>query len=133
MPYHVGQKRCDLEREEVTKQIRAGVIKLSSTEWACPVVLAQKKDEILCFCVNYHCLNTMTVRDDYPILRMDKCIVTLCIAVLFTTLDANSGYWQCEVGEADPAKTTFPFFIGLFHYVRMPFGLRTLLLYFKER
>ena len=56
-----------------------------------------KKDGKLRFCVDYRRLNTMTVKDSYPLPRMDECIDSLGDASVFTTLDAYSGYWQVAI------------------------------------
>ena len=78
---------------EVEKQVKAGVIKPTYSEWVAPVLFVPKKDEKFRFCVDYRMLNTMIVKDTYPIPRMDECIDSLGEAQYFTTLDANSGYW----------------------------------------
>ena len=91
-----------------------GVIELSRSEWAGPVVLVPKKDGTLRFCVEYWRLNALTRRDSYPIPRMDECINSFGDATIFSTLECNSGYWQVEVDEADKDKTTFTSHMGLY-------------------
>ena len=71
-PYRVGPKQRELEQVEITKQLEAGVIEPSSSEWAAPVLFVPKKDGKLRFCVDYRRLNTMTVKDSYPLPRMDE-------------------------------------------------------------
>jgi hypothetical protein len=75
------------------------------------------------FCIDYRKLNTLTMRDTYPLPRMDECIDSLGEAKLFSTLDCNSGYWQIPVEPADRDKTTFMSHEGTFRFTRMPFGL----------
>ena len=104
--------------------LEAGVIEPSTSEWATPVVFAPKKDGTLRFCIDYRRLNAVTLRDSYPIPRMDECIDTLGDAKIFSTLDCNSGYWQIMMDDADKEKTAFVTHQGLFHFTRMPFGLR---------
>ena len=123
-PYRAGQKAREFVKEEVTRMLRDGVIEPSASEWASPIVLAEKKDGSLRFCVDYRKLNAVTVRDSYPIPRMDECIDSLGDATVFTTLDANSGYWQIPIAEEDRDKTTFVCHSGLFRFLRMPFGLK---------
>ena len=103
--------------------LRDGVIEPSNSEWASPVVLVPKKDGQLRFCVDYRRLNAVTVRDSYPIPRMDEYIDSLGESTVFTTLDCNSGYWQIPVAPRDREKTTFVCHSGLYQYRRMPFGL----------
>jgi hypothetical protein len=76
------------------KQIpEAGVIESASSEWASPVVLEPKSDGTLRFCVEYRKFNAVTIRENYPLLRMDECFEFLGDAQIFMTLDCNSGYW----------------------------------------
>ena len=76
-PYRAGPKTRELEEFEIDKQLKAGVIEPSNSEWAAPVLLAPKKDGRLRFCIDYSRLNTITVKDSYPIPRMDECIDSL--------------------------------------------------------
>ena len=69
-------------------------------------------------------LNAMTIRDSYPIPRMDESIDSLGDAVIFSTLDCNSGYWQIPMAEKDKDKTAFISHYGLYRFIRMPFGLK---------
>ena len=123
-PYRAGHKARQEERKQIDKMLEQGVIEPSSAEWASPVVLVPKKDGTLRFCVDYRKLNAATIRDSYPIPRMDECIDSLGEATVFTTLDCNSGYWQIPLAEEDKNKTTFTSHMGLFRYTRMPFGLK---------
>jgi hypothetical protein len=69
-----------------------GVIEPSTSEWAAPIVLIPKPDGSLRFCIDYRKLNEVTLRDSYPLPRMDDCLDSLGSATIFTTLDGNSGY-----------------------------------------
>ena len=123
-PYRAGHRARGIEKAEIGRMLQEGVIEPASSEWASPVVLVPKKDGSLRFCVDYRRLNKLTRRDSYPIPRMDECIDSLGDATVFTTLDCNSGYWQVEVDEPDRDKTTFTSHMGLFRFIRMPFGLK---------
>ena len=122
-PYRAGFKSRDFVSEEVDRMLKAGVIEPAQSEWASPVVCAPKQDGSLRFCVDYRRLNSLTVRDTYPLPRMDECIDSLGEAKVFSTLDANWGYWQIPVSEADQDKTTFVSHAGTYRFKRMPFGL----------
>ena len=111
------------EQDEVDRMLRAGVIEPAQSEWASPVVLVPKPDGSLRFCINYRRVNAITVRDTYPLPRMDECIDSLGDASVFTTLECNSGYWQIPVAPQDRDKTTFTYHAGTSRYRRMPFGL----------
>ena len=122
-PYRTGMRAKVFEASEIEKMLRDNVIRPSKSEWASPVVLAPKNDGTLRFCVDYRKLNEVTKKDSYPIPRMDDCMDTLGKAKIFSSLDANSGYWQIAVDEQDIPKTAFVCHQGLFEYMRMPFGL----------
>jgi hypothetical protein len=123
-PYRAGPNARQAETTEVEKMLRSGVIEPATSEWASPVVLVPKPDGSLRFCIDYRKLNAITVRDTYPLPRMDECIDSLGDAVVFSTLDCNSGYWQIPLDEVDRDKTTFCSHAGTFRFLRMPFGLR---------
>lgn len=122
-PYRASGPSREIIAAEVARQREMGVIEPSSAEWAFPVVLVPKSDGSTRFCVDYRQLNAVTVRDSYPLPRMDDCIDFLGDAAVFSTLDCNSGYWQIPVAEEDKDKTTFVCHEGAYRYVRLPFGL----------
>ncbi|GMF57707.1 unnamed protein product [Phytophthora fragariaefolia] len=88
-----------------------------------PVVLVQKKDGEVRFCVDYRALNKITEMDVYPLPRIDETLETLGGALLFSTLDLKAGYWQILVAPEDRDKTAFTTKKGLYRFIRMPFGL----------
>ena len=106
-PYRSGPKERELEIAEIERQRADGVIEPAQSEWASPILFAPKADGTLRFCVDYRRLNAMTLRDTYPIPRMDECIDSLGDAVIFSTLDCNAGYWQIRLAHGDRDKTTF--------------------------
>ena len=103
--------------------LNSNIITPSTSPWASPVVLVQKKDGSLRFCVDYRKVNAVTRIDAYPLPRVDDTLDTLACYKWFTTLDLLSGYWQVEVDEKDREKTAFTTSDGLFEFTRMPFGL----------
>ena len=123
-PYRCGIERRKAEEAEVNRMLQAKVITPSNAEWASPIILVPKPDGSLRFCVDYRKLNSITVRDSYPMPRMDECIDSLGSATVFTTLDCNSGYWQLPVATKDQDKTTFTCHAGSYKFLRLPFGLR---------
>ena len=122
-PYREGPKTREIVKAEVERQLKAGVIEPSQSAWASPVVIVPKPDGTPRFCVDYRRLNAVTVRDSYPLPRMDDCIDSLGHARVFTTLDAMCGYWQLPIRPGDMEKTSFTCHQGTFMYNRMPFGL----------
>jgi len=103
--------------------IDTGVIKPSSSAWASSVVLVRKRDQTVRWCLDYRSLNDLTLKDAYPIPRIDMCIDCLATASIFSCLDLQSGYWQLEMDERDRPKTAFITKYGLFEHTKMPFGL----------
>ena len=122
-PYRAGLKSRAVEEMEVERMPDANVIERAQSVWASPVVLAPKPDGSLRFCVDYRCLSALTVKDTYPLSRMDECIDSLVEANISTTLNFNSGYWQIPVSHRDRDKTAFFCHSGLYRYKRMPYAL----------
>ncbi len=122
-PYRAGHSSRILIKKEIERMQSEGVIEPAMSEWASPVVIVPKNDGSARFCVDYRKLNASTIRDAYPIPRMDDCIDSLGEAKIFTTLDCNSGYWQIPIKESDRHKTAFVSHMGSYHFKRMPFGL----------
>lgn len=83
----------------------------------------KKKDNSYRFCVDYRRLNASTVKDAYPLPRIDESLEQLSGYSWFSTLDMFSGYWQVELDPADKTKTAFATRRGLFQFRVMPFGL----------
>lgn len=114
-------------QEEVEKQIDQmlsdGVIQPSSSPWASGIVLVRKKDGTRRFCVDYRRLNDVTIKDAYPLPRVDESLEQLAGPSWFSCLDLSSGYWQVEVDRKDKPKTAFTTRKGLFEFNVMPFGL----------
>ena len=85
-------------KEEVDKQVTlmldTGIVSCSNSQWSSPVVLVKKCDGGVRFCVDYRRLNAVTVKDSYPLPRIDYMLDALSGARYFTTLDWAAGYWQ---------------------------------------
>ncbi|GMF29800.1 unnamed protein product [Phytophthora fragariaefolia] len=91
----------------VTKMVQAGVIEEGNGAWGFPVLLVRNKDGEVRFCIHYRALNKVTKKDVYPLPRIDETLEALGGAVLFTTLDLHSGYWQISVAPEGRDKTAF--------------------------
>ncbi|BHF70212.1 hypothetical protein SprV_0301326200 [Sparganum proliferum] len=114
-------------REEVNKLLdellQAKIIQPSSSPWASPIALVPKKDGSVRLCVDYRRLNAVTVRDSFPLPRLDDTLDALGNAAWFSTLDLKSGYWQVEIHPDDRHKTAFTVPQGLYEFQTLPFGL----------
>ncbi|UYV75671.1 hypothetical protein LAZ67_13000963 [Cordylochernes scorpioides] len=122
-PYRVSAKELDIIKEQIDEMLTEGIIRPSSSPWSFPVILVKKRDGKYRFCVDYRKLNNVTVKDVYPIPRIDEVMDTLQGSTYFSAIDLRSGYWQVEVEERDKEKTAFTTAHGLYEFNVMPFGL----------
>lgn len=113
----------DIEKEELNKMIDRGIIEPSSSPWAANIVLVLKKDGKTRFCVDYRQLNDVTIKDAYPLPRVDECLDSLSNSKWFSSMDLNSGFWQIAMAPEDKEKTAFNTSLGLYQFTVMPFGL----------
>lgn len=122
-----GYRLTPMEREQVEAQIKEylekGWIRPSESPYSAAVLFVQKKDGTLRMCVDYRGLNNVTVKDRYPLPRIDDLIDRLHGAIVFSSLDLQSGYHQIRIADEDVHKTAFTTHKGLFEYRVMPFGL----------
>ena len=122
-PYRVNPKNRDFLKQEIAKMETQGIIRKSSSPWASPVVIVEKKDNTRRICVDYRKLNAVTKADVYPLPRVDDLLESFRGANWFTTLDLASGYWQVAMHPNDIEKTAFITPFGLYEFLVMPFGL----------
>jgi len=127
-PVRMAPRRIPLHKMEVVEKAieemeSKGVIRPSSSPWAAPIVIVQKKDGTARFCVDYRNLNDCTRKDAYPLPRIEDNLDALEGAKWFSTLDLASGYWQVAVAEKDRPKTAFTTKFGLYEFNVLPFGL----------
>ena len=115
--------RQPMVKEELEKMLSQGVIEPSTSPWASPIVLVTKKDGSVRFCVDYRRLNEVTVKDAYPLPRIEDNLDSLSGSAWFSTLDLASGFWQVKMEEDSKEKTAFCTRYGLFQWKVMPFGL----------
>ena len=105
--------------------LTGGQIEPSDSPWSSPVVLVTKKDGGTQFCVDYRRLNDATVKDAYPLPRINNALNILGSKQWFSTLDLANGYWQVSLSQEARVKTAFATHSGLFQVKVMPFGLAT--------
>jgi hypothetical protein len=100
-----------------------GFIRPSKSPWAFPVLFVEKKDGTKRLCVDYHELNRLTIKNKYPLPRIDVLFEQLRGAKVFSKIDLNFGYHQLRIQEEDIEKTTFSTRYGHYEYIVMSFGL----------
>ena len=122
-PRRMSPQKMKKEEDCVTEMLTGGQIEASDSPWSSPVVLVTKKDGGTRFCVDYRQLNDATIKDAYPLPRIDDTLDMLAGKQWFSTLDLASGYWQVSLSQAARAKTAFATHSGLFQFRAMPFGL----------
>ena len=104
--------------------IEQEIVEPSDSPWSAPICLVKKQDGTCRFCIDFRKLNSVTVRDAYPLPRIDDTLDCLSGSMWFSSLDLASGYWQIKIAESNKCKTAFVLpHTGLFHFNVMPFGL----------
>jgi hypothetical protein len=109
--------------EQLDKWFELGVIEASRSPWGAPIVIAYRNGKPR-FCVDYRKLNAVTTSDEFPIPRQSEILASLSGAQVLSSLDALAGFTQLEIHEDHKEKTAFRSHRGLFHFKRMPFGLK---------
>jgi hypothetical protein len=109
-----------MQLEELLKK---GYILPSVSPWGAPVLFVKKKYGMLRLCVDFRQLNKVTVKNKYPLPRIDDLIDQLKDARIFSKIDLRSGYHQVRIKEEDINKTTFRTRYGCYEFTVVPFGL----------
>ena len=114
--------------KQVTNMQANGLIEESQSPWCNPTIIVMKKSSEpdkpqYRFCIDFRVVNQNTVKDSFPLPRIDETIEALAGAIFFTTFDLYCGYWQVPVAMEDRPKTAFRANNKLYQYKVMPFGL----------
>jgi hypothetical protein len=107
-----------------------GYIRPSFSPWGCPALFVKKKDGSLRLCVDYRPLNAVTIKNKYPLPRIDVLFDQLAAAKVFSKIDLRLGYHQIKIRPCDISKTAFSTRYGLYEYLVMSFGLTNAPTYF---
>ena len=114
VPHREGARRmtankADACRKEIETLLEYDMIEHSKSPWACGVVTAKKEEDQRRFCCDFRYLNSVTVKDAYPMPKIDE-----SLSKFFTTLDLGSAFWQIPLRKQDRDKTGFACDLGLF-------------------
>ncbi|GJT73884.1 putative reverse transcriptase domain-containing protein [Tanacetum coccineum] len=130
-PYHLAPS----ELEELSRQLKElqdkGFIRPSSLPWGAPVLFVKKKDVSFRMCIDYKEMNKLTVKNHYPLLRIDDLFDQLQGSLFFLKIDLRSGYHQLRVHKDDIPKTAFRTCYGHFEFTVIPFD--DILIYSKTQ
>jgi hypothetical protein len=122
-PYRLSHHEREKVRSMVGEMLDAGIVRESVSDYASPILLVRKKDGSMRLCVDYRKLNSVTVKERYPMPIIEDEIARLSGQSCFITLDLASGYYQVPISEQSRHLTSFVTPDGQFEFNRMPFGL----------
>ena len=112
------------------EQLRKGFIRPSASPWGSPVLFVSKKDGTIRLCVDYRSLNKVTIKNKYPLPKIEDLFDQLNGAKVFSKIDLRSGYYQLKIRPEDIPKTAFVTRYGLYECTVMPFELTNAPSYF---
>jgi hypothetical protein len=129
-PYRMATPELAELKEHVKELLGKGFIHPSSSLWGAPMIFVLKKDGTQRLCVDYHALNEVTIKNKYPLPRIDDLFDQLRGACVFSKIDLRLGYHQLKIRECDIPKTAFVSRYGLYEYTVMSFRLTNAPAYF---
>jgi hypothetical protein len=106
-PYRLSQPEMDELKKQLDQLLEDGHIRPSVSPYGAPILFVRKKDGSLRMCIDYRGLNKITIKNRYPLPRIDDLLDRLHGAKYFSKLDLMSGYYQVRIDEADVPKTAF--------------------------
>ena len=122
-PHRMAPVELQELRVQLQELLDKGFIRSSTSQWGAPVLFVKKKDRTLRLCIDYRQLNRVTIKNRYPLPRIDDLFDQLRGAQVYSKIYLCTGYHQLRVMETDIPKTTFRARYGYFEFTMMPFGL----------
>ncbi|XP_022957288.1 uncharacterized protein LOC111458730 [Cucurbita moschata] len=122
-PYRMAPAELRELKEQLQELLDKGFIRPSVSPWGAPVLFVKKKDGSLRLCIDYRELNKVTIKNKYPLPRIDDLFDQLQGATVFSKIDLRSGYHQLRIREEDIPKTGFRSRYGHYEFLVMSFGL----------
>lgn len=121
--YRMSPSELDELKKQLDGLLAAGFIRPSKSPFAAPVLFVKKRNGELRLCIDYRDLNRITVKNRYPLPRVDELFDRLKGARVFSKIDLRSGYHQIRIHEDDITKTAFRTRYGHYEFLVLPFGL----------
>ena len=106
-PYRMAAPELAELKKQLEELQKSGFIRPSSSPWGAPILFVKKKDGSMRMCVDYRALNEVTIKNKYPLPRIDDLFDQLKGAKYFSKIDLRSGYHQLKIKESDIPKTAF--------------------------
>ncbi|GJS52134.1 putative reverse transcriptase domain-containing protein [Tanacetum coccineum] len=122
-PYRLAPSEMKELSEQLKELSDKGFIRPSSSPWGAPVLFVKKKDGSFRMCIDYRELNKLTVKNRYPLPRIDDLFDQLQGSSVYSKIDLRSGYHQLRVRKEDIPKTAFRTRYGHYEFQVMSFGL----------
>jgi hypothetical protein len=117
-------------KKQIDKLLEKGYIRPSASPWAAPMLFVEKKDGTKGMCIDYRSLDEVTVKNKYPLPKIEDLFDQLRGANVFSKINLRLGYHQLRIRPSDIPKTTFVTKYGLYEFTVMSFGLTNALAYF---
>jgi hypothetical protein len=122
--YPLSPAKQEIVEKELDMMLQMGVVVPSRSSWSNPILIVDKKDGTARFCLDSRKLNAVTKRENYPIPNLNRTLANLRNAKYISSVDLSKAFWQIPLEESSCEKTAFVVpRRGLFHFVRLPFGL----------
>jgi hypothetical protein len=121
--YRMSPPELDELKRQLIDLIEHGFIRPSKSPYGAPVLFVKKKDGSMRMCVDYRALNKITIKNKYPLPRVDELFDRLRGAQYFSKIDLRSGYHQVKIADEDVHKTAFRTRYGHYEFLVLPFGL----------
>ena len=121
--YRMSPTELDELKKQLDELIKAGFIQPSKSPFGAPILFVKKKDGTMRMCIDYRALNGITIKNSYPLPRIDELFDRLHGAKVFSKIDLRSGYHQIRITDEDVHKTAFRSRYGHFEFLVLPFGL----------
>ena len=131
-PYRMAPVELRELKAQLEELLSKGFIRPSISPWGAPVLFVKKKYRSLWLCIDYRLLNRVTIRNQYPLPRIDELFIQLQGSRVYSKIDLRSGYHQLRVQESDVPKTAFSTRYGHYEFLVMPFGLTNALAAFMD-